>query len=224
MPKIPSECLDAWTRKATYLLMREAESLVKSGRMEAALDLLLRSYLPLTGSSTAWVWRGNAFIYYDSVVTSRFHSVSFPALAETLSGLGFRFGVVVQHVRGYEESLSAAERVLPTAGPQCLKAVYLSHRVRGLVPASSLGGQVRIDWARGEITVADENGVRLFSYTFSYDEGLAGRAWPRPGQGVDVWPLAAEPPFNEGQAAAVLLQCLLREPLWRGTCDMPALL
>ncbi len=226
LPGIPSECLNAWATKATYLVRGEADSLLRAGLEHAALDLLLRSYLPLTGSSTVWVWRGNLFIYYDSVATWRFHSAYSPELAEALSDLGFGMGVVVEHVKGYGESLRAAERILPRAGPQCLKAIYFSRRATGQAPRSRLSGQVVIDWARGELKVTDDNGLKLFSYAFSYDDWLASKAWPRPTRpdAVDAWPLAADTPFDETQARGVLLQCLLREPLYGNLCEMPALI
>ena len=225
MLKIPTECLEAWTAKAVSLVRREAYSLLRDGMNYAALDLLLRSYLPLSGTSTVWVWRGNLFIYYESVLTGAFHSVYSPELAKALSDLGFSMGALVDHVRGYEESLRAAEKILPVAGPQCLKAVYLSRRFTGQAPSSRLSGKVIIDWAHGAIAVTDDNGVRLFSYSFNYDDWLAGRAWPRPTRpdAVDAWPLAADPPFNEAQARAVLIQCLTREPLYGNLCQMPAL-
>lgn len=225
LPEIPTECLEAWTTKAVSLVRREAYSLLRDGMQYAALDLLLRSYLPLSGTSTVWVWRGNLFIYYEGVLTGAFHSVYSPELAEALSDLGFSMGVLIDHVRGYEESLRAAEKILPVAGPQCLKAVYLSRRFIGRAPASRLSGKVIIDWAHGALTVTDNNGFRLFSYSFNYDDWLAGKAWPRPARpdAVDAWPLAADPPFNEAQARAVLVQCLTREPLYGNLCQMPAL-
>ncbi|MGC9210149.1 MAG: hypothetical protein ACP5FT_02655 [Acidilobus sp.] len=203
------------------MVRREAESLIGAGMHEAALDLLFRSYLPLSGSSTVWVWRGDLFIYYDSVLTLQFHSVVFPELADVLRSLGFSPGTVVHHVKGYDATLKVSERIFPSTGLSCLKSLYVYHKVKGHAFASRLTGQVRIDWVKKEIVVTDDSGLRLFSDTFNYDEEISRRAWPRRKGDVGSWPLTQEPPFNEAQATAILLQCLLREPLWRGLCDMP---
>ena len=84
-------------------VISKSRKLINEGKRYVALDLLVHTLLPLRENAVLWLWKDNEFIYYEPK-TGKFHSVKFPALAEFLKNLGFKEGLMVQHIYGHEEA------------------------------------------------------------------------------------------------------------------------
>ena len=96
-------------------VVEETEKLVERGRREAALDLIVHTLLPVRETGVLWLWRGDEFIYYERKTMNEgiFHSVRFPLLSNLLKDLGFREGIMVEHLRGHDKAGDIIRKIFP---------------------------------------------------------------------------------------------------------------
>jgi len=92
------------------VIVEKARKLIREGKREVALNLLIHTLLPLRKSDVLWLWHGNTFVYYSRKVRS-FRSVRSEKVAQVLRELGFREGIMIHHVKGLEESGKIIKRI-----------------------------------------------------------------------------------------------------------------
>lgn len=75
---------------------------VERGDKYTALDLIAHTLLPVRATGVLWCWFGDTFLYYEPKPTERgiFHSVRAPALANLLTDLGYKEGLMIDHLKG----------------------------------------------------------------------------------------------------------------------------
>jgi len=89
--------LDYYVRRVLNIVAK----LVSKGRRWEALDLIVHTLLPLREDGILWLWRKDEFVYYEPKAKPPVRCARFPALAEALKKLGFKEGIMVDHVKGH---------------------------------------------------------------------------------------------------------------------------
>jgi len=95
---------------ATKVVEKVVE-LAEKGKREVALDLVCHTLLPLRENGVLWVWWGDSFIYYEPKAKPELHSVKTQLVARLLKELGFEEGIMIDHIKGHEESSKIIHRL-----------------------------------------------------------------------------------------------------------------
>ena len=79
-------------KRYTVMIIRKAKELIRRGKREIALDLLVHTLLSIREPGVLWLWHGDEFIYFErkSFEQGSLHCAKFPALSNLLKDLGFR--------------------------------------------------------------------------------------------------------------------------------------
>lgn len=92
------------------IFVDKAQKLIKEGKREVALNLLIHTLLPLRKSDVLWLWHGDTFVYYSRKVRS-FRTVRSEKVAQVLRELDFEEGIMIHHLKGLEESGEIIKRI-----------------------------------------------------------------------------------------------------------------
>ncbi|MEM2197203.1 MAG: hypothetical protein QW290_09000 [Sulfolobales archaeon] len=89
-------------RKKLRQVLETVKELIEKGDRHTALDIIAHTLLPVRKTGVLWLWWRDIFIYYESKPTERgiFHSVRAPALANLLTDLGYKEGLMIDHLKG----------------------------------------------------------------------------------------------------------------------------